>query len=92
MRNAQGCPIASAQGNRSETQAWFPNTHPRLASQEPFYLKVREAFLGSTAQRFFDTTALMALLDTHYQVKADTSRPIWTVYSFIIWYDLYFAD
>lgn len=70
----------------------FPTPIRVWLRREPFYLKVREAFLGSTAQRFFDTTALMALLDTHYQVKADTSRPIWTVYSFIIWYDLYFAD
>ena len=38
------------------------------------------------------TDYLMELLDRHYAGKQDNSRKIWTVYMFLVWYGVYFAD
>ena len=34
----------------------------------------------------------MELLDDRYNDKLDKSRKIWTIYIFIVWYDIYFNE
>lgn len=51
---------------------------------------VRQAFLSETAKQFFNTDCLTSLLDSHIQGKCDNSRKIWTVFIFLVWYDIYF--
>ncbi len=60
--------------------------------QSTYYNKVKQAFSGPDAQRFFNTDILLDLLDEHYNGKRDNSRKIWTVYMFLIWYGLYFKS
>lgn len=59
--------------------------------EDKYYQKVRNSFLSETAESFFDTRRLIALLNQHKKGKADNSRKIWTVYTFLIWYQEYFA-
>lgn len=58
----------------------------------PYYNKVKEAFTGAAAQRFFNTDVLLRFLDEHYTGKKDNSRKIWTVYMFLVWYGIYFEN
>ncbi len=58
--------------------------------QEPYYTKVKEAFLSPAAERLFNTDVLLSFLDEHYTGRRDNSRKIWTVYMFLIWYTQYF--
>ena len=51
---------------------------------------VRGAFSSETAKQFFDTEFLCGLLDEHMQGRCDNSRKIWTVFAFLVWYDVYF--
>ena len=51
---------------------------------------VRGAFSSGTAKQFFNTEFLRGLLDEHMQGKCDNSRKIWTVFAFLVWYDVYF--
>ena len=60
--------------------------------EDKYYNTVKEEFMGEIAEKFFDTEKLTALLDSHRAGKADNSRKIWTVYTFIIWYKQYFAQ
>lgn len=60
--------------------------------QKPYYDRVREAFTGPAATRFFETTELLRLLDEHFTGKRDNSRKIWTVYMFLVWYGIYFPE
>ena len=53
--------------------------------------QVRQAFDSAEARRFFDTAELLRLLQEH-QAGADNSRRIWIVYSFLVWYRVYFVD
>ena len=39
---------------------------------------------------FFDQEALLRMLDDNYAKRNDARRKIWTVYSFLTWYDVYF--
>ena len=53
---------------------------------------VKEAFTSEAANKYFDTEKLVALLDLHRSGKADVSRKIWTVYTFLVWYRRFFEQ
>ena len=81
-------PIETAQkeklGFPVPTRVWLRDEH--------YYLVVREKFLSKTAQKFFNCDILLDWLDEHYSNKEDNSRKVWTVYVFLVWYDIYFKD
>lgn len=58
--------------------------------EDKYYNIVKEEFTGEVAKEFFHTKKLMHLLDEHKCGKADNSRKIWTVLTFIIWYKRFF--
>lgn len=60
--------------------------------EQKYYDIVKAAFTSDTAKQFFNTEALVRLLDEHYRGKCDNNRKIWTIYVFLIWYDIYFSD
>ena len=62
----------------------------RVNSEDKYYQLVKEAFQSATAGQFFNTGELVALLDDHRAGKHDNSRKIWTIYIFLVWYDIYF--
>lgn len=66
------------------TRVWLRN--------EKYYNIVKKKFEGKTAQKFFNTDALVAWLDEHFSGKEDNSRRVWTVYVFLVWYDIYFDE
>ena len=59
---------------------------------EKYYNIVKKKFEGKTAEKFFNTEALVGWLDEHFSGKEDNSRRVWTVYVFLVWYDIYFDD
>ena len=60
--------------------------------EEPWKSEIEEAFTGETASRFFHVNKLLELLDKHMKGKQDNSRKIWTVYMFLVWYQVYFVN
>ncbi|MDR0854319.1 MAG: asparagine synthase (glutamine-hydrolyzing) [Clostridiales Family XIII bacterium] len=64
----------------------------RVWLKEPEYIeKIREAFTSEVTGQFFNTDVLLKLLEDHISDKADNSRKIWTVYTFLVWYGVYFG-
>lgn len=59
--------------------------------EKQYYKKVSGYFNKEAAAKYFDTNALMKLLDDHFHGKRDNSRKIWTVFMFLVWYDVYIA-
>ena len=53
---------------------------------------VKAAFQSDIAEKFFHTEELVQYLDDHYNGLRDYSRRIWTLFIFIVWYDIYFED
>lgn len=60
--------------------------------EEETYQEVKELFTGKAAQKYFNTDKLVGLLDGHRQGEADNSRKIWTVYAFLVWYQIFFEN
>ena len=69
----------------------FPVPVASWLREDKYYRLVRRAFTGADAMRFFDVRELLRLLDEH-RAGADNSRRIWIVYSFLIWYQVFFKD
>ena len=70
----------------------FPVPTRVWLTEDKYYGIVREKFLGETAEKYFNTGLLLKLLDDHKNGKADNSRRIWTVYTFLVWYDQFFDE
>ena len=60
--------------------------------EDKYYGIVRSAFESESAAKYFNIAPLIRLLDDHKNGKADNSRKIWTVFSFLIWYKVYFEN
>ena len=53
------------------------------------YNTIKSRFLKSG--EFFKVKKIIKLLDEHYKGKRDNSRKVWTIYIFLLWYDVYFG-
>ncbi len=60
--------------------------------EKKYYNIVKSAFNSSVANEFFNTDTLNKYLDRHFAGKEDNSRKIWTIYIFLVWYNIYFND
>lgn len=59
--------------------------------QDKFYGMVKEKFESDICERFFNKQAAMKLLDDHKDGKALNMKKIWTIYTFILWYEQFFV-
>lgn len=67
----------------------FPVPIREWIKDDKYYNQIKEIF--SKSEEFFDTKLLIKLLDEHKKGKKDNSRKIWTIYSFLVWYNEYFV-
>ena len=58
--------------------------------EDKYYNYVKGYFTSETAQRYFNTDELVKLLDVHRSGAYDWSRKIWTVFTFLVWHEVYF--
>ena len=68
----------------------FPVPVKDWLREERFYKIVRKTFESDDAAKFFDRDALLQMIDNNYAKRTDDRRKIWTVYTFLTWYDVYF--
>ena len=67
----------------------FPVPLASWLREDRYYELVQDAFTSEVAERFFDAGELVRMLERHRE-GADLSRRIWIVYSFLVWYDVFF--
>jgi len=68
----------------------FPVPLDSFLREDKYYNMVKEKFSGETAEKFFDIDAINKLLTDHKN-GAKNMRKIWTIYSFILWYEEFFV-
>lgn len=73
----------------SKKKLGFPVPIRVWLKEDDIYNKVKDKFMHD--DRFFNTDYLIKLLDEHRDGVHDNSRKIWTVYTFLVWYDEYFG-
>ncbi|MBQ9001481.1 MAG: asparagine synthase (glutamine-hydrolyzing) [Eggerthellaceae bacterium] len=69
----------------------FPVPVASWLREDRYFKEVKRTFESDEAARFFNVAELRRLLDEH-RAGADRSRRIWIVYSFLIWYRVFFVD
>lgn len=74
----------------SKKKLGFPVPIRVWLKEEDIYEKVKESFLN--ASEFFNVKEILKLLEDHKKGKRDNSRKIWTIYSFLVWYQKYFVE
>lgn len=89
MRKAAlaACPPLTA----NKKKLGFPVPIRVWLKQEEYFNKVKAEFESAAAKKFFNTDRLVTLLEQHRDGKYDNSRKIWTVYTFLVWYGVYFG-
>ena len=57
--------------------------------EEDIYKQIKTLFTKD--KTFFNTKKIIKLLDEHKSGKNDNSRKIWTIYVFLLWYEIFFG-
>lgn len=70
----------------------FPVPILQWFREEKYYSIVKEMFNEPFVKDFFDSKKINKMLDDHYACRKNNSRKIWTVYTFLVWYKVYFVD
>lgn len=52
---------------------------------------VREKFHSENAGKFFNVEEINVIFDDYVDGNSDNWRKIWTIYTFLVWYELYFS-
>ena len=68
----------------------FPVPIREWIKEDSIYKKIEDVFKKSS--EFFDVDYILKLLSDHKEGKKDNSRKVWTIYSFLIWYQEYFVE
>lgn len=70
----------------------FPVPIKAWLKEEHGYEQVKALFEADFAKEFFDQEKIMKLLDDHHEGRKEEQRKIWTIFSFLTWYKVYFVD
>jgi len=60
-------------------------------ADEKYNQDVFAKFNGKAAEKFFHVDEINAILDDYIGGNSDNWRKVWTIYTFLVWYDLYFG-
>ena len=59
--------------------------------EEKYYQIIKKEFNKEYVNEFFNKKRINKLLDDHYYKNKNNARKIYTIYSFLVWYDIYFG-
>ena len=58
---------------------------------ERYNQDVQRLFHSDIAEKFFDVDAINAIFDEYVGGNSDNWRKVWTIYTFLVWYEEYFV-
>ncbi|GHV11006.1 asparagine synthetase B [Clostridia bacterium] len=70
----------------------FPVPFTHWLRDEKYCANLREIFAEKFTAEFFNVGKLTELLDAHVSGRANNGRKLYTVYSFLLWYKVYFIE
>lgn len=70
----------------------FPVPFFQWIKEEKYYKQINKVFSEDYVKQFFDQEAILKLLEEHYTNKKNNARKIYTIYAFLLWYQVYFID
>ncbi len=69
----------------------FPVPFVSFIKEEKYYNIVKEAFNKDYVSEFFEVDKINELLDSHYSGEKNNGRKVYTIYTFLLWYEQYFV-
>ncbi|NLW79913.1 MAG: asparagine synthetase B, partial [Ruminococcaceae bacterium] len=97
IRGTQNKVVFRHAANKTLPDAWalrpkkgFPVPIRHWLREAKYYERVRTYFESAFAAEFFRRDAILKLLDDHYHGRAANARKIWTVFTFLVWYERFF--
>ena len=70
----------------------FPVPFSKWIRQEKYYKKIKKMFNQEFVKDFFDQKVINKMLEDHYQNHKNNGRKIYNIYTFLIWYQVYFLE
>lgn len=70
----------------------FPVPFFQWIKEEKYYNEIKKVFSKDYVKQFFNQDAILKLLEEHYTNKKNNARKIYTIYAFLLWYQVYFID
>ena len=70
----------------------FPVPIRDWMKESDVYNEIKTAFQSETAQKYFQTSKLLKMLDDHQKGKKDNYRKLWNVFCFLKWYHVFFEE
>lgn len=70
----------------------FPTPIKQWLKEPRFYKQVRSLFEEEFVNDIFDQKKIIKLLDDNYEGDGSHRRQIWVIYTFLVWYKLFFVD
>ena len=70
----------------------FPVPIRDWIKEDDVYKELKRELNSKVAKKFFNTEILLKMLDEHKNGKKDNYRKVWTVYTFLKWYDVFFSS
>lgn len=70
----------------------FPTPIKQWLKEPRFYKQVRALFEEEFVNDIFDQKKVIKLLDDNYEGDGSHRRQIWAIYTFLVWYKLFFVD
>ncbi|WP_418968513.1 asparagine synthase (glutamine-hydrolyzing) [Alloscardovia omnicolens] len=64
----------------------------KYIEQEKYYNIVKNMFNQPYVGQFFDVDKINTLLDDHYHGVKNNGRKVYTIYTFLVWYNTYFVE
>lgn len=69
----------------------FPVPLREWIREDDLYNDIKSKFQSSIAEKFFDQKSILKLLENHKSGKKDCYKKVWTIYTFIVWYEQFFV-
>lgn len=68
----------------------FPVPLKVWMKEDDLYKEIQEKYKSTTAKTFFNQKKILKLLHKYKNNKYDNYKLLWSIYIFIVWYDIYF--
>ncbi len=89
LRNSTAKKINPRSANRIKMA--FPLPLVEWLREEKHYNLVKQYFEGETSAKYFDQKVILGYLDEHKKSKINNARKIWTILTFLVWYEEFFV-
>ena len=90
LRKAANREINPVSANRKKMA--FPLPLPEWLREDKYYEIVRQYFKSETAEKYFNTEKILDLLEQHKAGRHNYTRKIWTIFTFLVWYEQFFIQ